>query len=238
MGTQGGWNEPSAPTQEQLSSDPFFQRQPVQSPTWVVMGQLTPAALPAQPLVEPREPFSGCLDAFGLERTLTYGRLPGGLVMLNWPKQGNDWHADLGRCISPDPAQRDDLAVAMRDHSRSFLDTLRACSGGALEPGSAFPGPTPELALMPYWREGRRLVGVAVVTEADLLPLGNGRRGPLPLDASGRCTSIAVGTYANDHHYPGEDWPLAPKSCRWGGRWTELLLCRWLPWCPPRQPTW
>ena len=33
-------------------------------------------------------------------------------------------------------------------------------------------------------------------------------------------TSIAVGTYANDHHYPGEDWPLAPKSCRWGGRWT------------------
>ncbi|MFN9644836.1 MAG: FAD-dependent oxidoreductase, partial [Cyanobacteriota bacterium] len=23
-----------------------------------------------------------------------------------------------------------------------------------------------------------------------------------------------------DHHYPGPDWPLAPKSCRWGGRWT------------------
>ena len=219
------WNEPSAPTQEQLSSDPFFQRQPVQSPTWVVMGQLTPAALPAQPLVEPREPFVGCLEAFGLERTLTYGRLPGGLVMLNWPKQGNDWHADLGRCISSDSEQRDDLAVAMRDHSRSFLDTLRACSGGVLEPGSAFPGPTPELALMPYWREGRRLVGDAVVTEGDLLPLGNGRRGPLPLDASGRCTSIAVGTYANDHHYPGEDWPLAPKSCRWGGRWTGTPFC-------------
>jgi hypothetical protein len=29
-----------------------------------------------------------------------------------------------------------------------------------------------------------------------------------------------VGNYANDHHYPGPDWPLAPKSCRWGGRWS------------------
>ena len=220
------WNEPSAPSQEQLSCDPFFQRQPVQSPTWVVMGQLTQAGLPAQPVVEPWEPFVGCLDAFGLERTLTYGRLPGGLVMLNWPKQGNDWHSDLGRCISPDSAQRDDLAAAMRDHSRSFLHTLRACSGGTLEPGSAFPGPNPELALMPYWREGRRLVGDAVVTEGDLLPVADGRRrGALPVDASGHCTSIAVGTYANDHHYPGEDWPLAPKSCRWGGRWTGTPFC-------------
>ena len=219
------WNEPSAPPRLQLSSDPFFRRQPVQSPTWVAMGQLTEARLPVQSLVRPQEPFRGCLETFGLERTLTYGRLPGGLVMLNWPKQGNDWHIDLGRCISPDPKEKDDLAVAMRRHSRAFLDTLRACSGGALEAGSAFPGPSPELALMPYWREGRRLVGDAVVTECDLLPVAAGRRGPLPLDASGRCTSIAVGTYANDHHYPGEDWPLAPKSCRWGGRWTGTPFC-------------
>ena len=37
--------------------------------------------------------------------------------------------------------------------------------------------------------------------------------------------SIAVGNYANDHHYPGDDWPLAPKSCRWGGRWTGTPFC-------------
>jgi hypothetical protein len=43
---------------------------------------------------------------------------------------------------------------------------------------------------------------------------------PLPLDGQGRTTAIAVGNYANDHHYPGPDWPLAPKSCRWGGRWS------------------
>ncbi|MFN9636289.1 MAG: FAD-dependent oxidoreductase, partial [Synechococcaceae cyanobacterium] len=34
------WGEPSAPPQRLLESDPFFVRQPVQSPTWVVLGQL------------------------------------------------------------------------------------------------------------------------------------------------------------------------------------------------------
>ena len=56
------WNEPSAPPRQQLSSDPFFRRQPVQSPTWVAMGQLPEARLPVQPLVEPQEPFRGCLE--------------------------------------------------------------------------------------------------------------------------------------------------------------------------------
>ena len=79
---------------------------------------------------------------------------------------------------------------------------------------------------MPYWREGRRLVGIDVVTENDLLPVGpNQSHGPLPMDELGHCTSIAVGTYANDHHYPGDDWPLAPKSIPWGGRWTGTPFC-------------
>jgi hypothetical protein len=79
---------------------------------------------------------------------------------------------------------------------------------------------------MPYWRESRRLIGTTTVTENDLLPLStDAHRASFPLDASGECTSIAVGTYANDHHYPGKDWPLAPKSCRWGGRWTGTPFC-------------
>jgi glycine/D-amino acid oxidase-like deaminating enzyme len=34
------WGEPSAPPRADLERDPFFRNQPVQSPTWVVMGQL------------------------------------------------------------------------------------------------------------------------------------------------------------------------------------------------------
>jgi hypothetical protein len=102
------WGEPSAPSAQRLKSEGFFREQPVQSPTWVVMGQLQsdrPLAAHASgvdpngtPLLLP-EPFKEACAAFGLERTISYGRLPGGLVMLNWPLHGNDWHRGLERAF-------------------------------------------------------------------------------------------------------------------------------------------
>ena len=213
------WNEPSAPEQKRLDQEIFFVEQPVQSPTWVVMGQLR-GDRPEQFPRTPAPPFEGCSERFGLERTLTYGRLPGGLLMLNWPLNGNDWHQGLQRCISPEADQRAALAAEMQAHSLTFLRELERCSCGWLTAADAFPSTNPSLALMPYWREGRRLRGQATVTELDLLPGADGAlRAPLS------AKSIAVGTYANDHHYPGDDWPLAPKSCRWGGRWTGTPFC-------------
>ena len=218
--SQDTWNEPSAPSADALATDAFFRQQPVQSPTWVVMGQLTAAAPESSALSAPAAPFDKALEAVGLERTLTYGRLPGGLVMLNWPLGGNDWHHGLGRSIAPLASERDALDREMQQHSLQFLDQLSRCSGGWLNRGDAFPSARAHLALMPYWREGRRMMGQSVVTERDLLPVTTqARRSHLS------STSIAVGTYANDHHYPGEDWPLAPKSCRWGGRWTGTPFC-------------
>ena len=220
------WDEPSAPEQSRLENETFFQRQPVQSPTWVVMGQLHGELAQQHLNAIPRAPFQRSTANFGLEKTVTYGRLPGGLVMVNWPLKGNDWHNGLGRAISADAQQREDLAHEMQRHSKDFLAALSECSGGWIAPGNAFPGEDPSLALMPYWRESRRLIGRTTVTERDLLPISTGAlRGPIPIDAKGRCTSIAVGTYANDHHYPGEDWPLAPKSVRWGGRWSGTPFC-------------
>ena len=213
------WDEPSAPEQARLDQELFFAEQPVQSPTWVVMGQLGKDR-PAQFPHTPAPPFERCLERFGLERTLTYGRLPGGLVMLNWPLNGNDWHQGLQRCISQEADLRASLATDMQEHSCRFLQELERCSCGWLTAADAFPSANPSLALMPYWREGRRLRGRATVTELDLLPVTDGaRRGPLTAQ------SIAVGTYANDHHYPGDDWPLASKSCQWGGRWTGTPFC-------------
>jgi hypothetical protein len=229
------WREPSAPPQKDLDLDPFFSRQPVQSPTWVVMGQLgaTPSApLPNTPLAPP---FEAASDAFGLERTITYGRLPEGLVMLNWPLHGNDWHHQLPQLFDPDPAIRTAVEREMQHHSLAFLAALQQASDGWLQPGRCFPEPGADalalsgaspLALMPYWREGRRLVGLDVVTELQLLPQGTGQAtAALPTDGAGAISSVAVGNYANDHHYPGPDWPLAPKSCRWGGRWSGTPFC-------------
>jgi len=240
------WQEPSAPLAAELER-PFFRDQPVQSPTWVVMTRLaTPDSLashqPSEGGPEPPTslpaPFTGACDAFGLPRTLCYGRLPGGVVMLNWPLQGNDWHQGLDRAFAVDaaadfpasPLERE-LAEAMQQHSLAFERVLVKASGGELIRGGHFPTRDAAmsgslqgdeaLALMPYWREGRRMVGQELVLEQHLLPSGQGACiAPPRLDASGRSDSIAVGNYANDHHYPGPDWPLAPKSCRWGGRWS------------------
>jgi hypothetical protein len=232
---QETWGEPSAPEGQRIANEPFFQEQLVQSPTWVVVGQLRddrpldgPGFAEGPPVLP--SAFAGCCQSFGLERTLTYGRLPGGLVMLNWPLQGNDWHRGLERAFDPDPVVQAQLASAMQDHSLDFATALEQASDGWLQLGDAFPERdrphSRSLALMPYWREGRRLQGQTVVIEQQLLPLGPGaQRAALPLDGDGQLQSIAVGNYANDHHYPGGDWPLAAKSCRWGGRWTGTPFC-------------
>ena len=236
--SQEQWGEPSAPSRRRLESEPFFRQQPVQSPTWVVMGQLgsdrlqpdpartiDPAGVPTLPA-----PFEQACEAFGLERTISYGRLPGGLVMLNWPLHGNDWHAGIARAFSGDTEAEAELNEAMQAHSLRFATALEQASGGWLQRGAGFPAeagsPAPWLAAMPYWREGRRLIGRHTVIEQELLPQGPGASiAALPLDGSGALQSIAVGNYANDHHYPGPDWPLAPKSCRWGGRWSGTPFC-------------
>ncbi|MCP9774556.1 FAD-dependent oxidoreductase [Cyanobium sp. WAJ14-Wanaka] len=228
------WDEPSAPSAQALATDPFFKEQPVQSPTWVVMGQLAKEEPSSglNPKPQLPAPFDSASENFGLERTITYGRLPGGLVMLNWPLAGNDWHHQLGDLFESDPAQRAEIYGQMRAHSLAFADALKEASAGWLQLANCFPadgqGPAAEalqgpsaLALMPYWREGRRLVGQTCVLEQHLLPPRAGCFiAPMPLGADGTVTSIAVGNYANDHHYPGGDFPLAPKSCRWGGRWS------------------
>ena len=235
---QEQWGEPSAPSAERIGSDPFFKEHPVQSPTWVVMGQLRSDRLEPDPKlgINPDgkpclpEPFQQACEAFGLERTITYGRLPGGLVMLNWPLHGNDWHWGLERAFSNDPAQEAELFRDMQAHSLRFADALEEATGGWLQRGDAFPAdsgsPSPCLAAMPYWREGRRMIGRQTVIEQDLLPVSDGiSAAALPINDAGELQSIAIGNYANDHHYPGPDWPLAPKSCRWGGRWTGTPFC-------------
>jgi hypothetical protein len=236
---QEQWDEPSAPKEERLQSEGFFREQPVQSPTWVVMGQLQSDQLLADPAsgMDPNstsmlmpEPFDQACAAFGLERTISYGRLPGGLVMLNWPLHGNDWHRGLQRAFDADPRAEQELMAEMQAHSLHFADQLQRCSDGWLKRGEAFPqeagSPAPWLAAMPYWREGRRMIGVKTVIEQDLLPQTSGQSiAALPFNDACELDSIAVGNYANDHHYPGPDWPLAPKSCRWGGRWSGTPFC-------------
>ena len=76
------WSEPML--QVRTFAADVLREQPIQSPTWVVMGQLAAGPGPEIPLVSP-EPPSTPPSSCGWAR---YLRTPSrGLVMLNWPLQ-------------------------------------------------------------------------------------------------------------------------------------------------------
>ncbi len=230
--------EPSAPRSLSDPSDPLYaitQRYPVQSPTWVVVmqdygeGQRAPL-IEAPPQVSPDSDFEGAwagydtADISAGEHFLNYGRLPGDCFMINWPHRGNDYGVGLHRLIESASARLQYQQEA-RWHSQSFARYIQAQMGrryGLAE--SVFPStersPSGAFALMPYYRESRRLKGLTTVCESDILPVKGGQTAALPINDAGEMSAIALGNYPNDHHYPGFEMPLAPKAIRWGGRWT------------------
>lgn len=213
---QSEFDEPSAP----VIPNNLTQKYPVQSPTWVVIlkdfGREGAAPeIPAPPRNTP-EQFMKAWEKHGSEQFINYGRLPGELLMINWPLHGNDYGEDLGRLINQN--KRQEFLQESLWHSQSFARFIQTQLGrryGLAEdvfPTASLGGGA--YALHPYYRESRRLIGLVTVREQDILPVTGGKVAALSTDG------VALGNYANDHHYPGMDFPLQPKSIRWGGRWT------------------
>ncbi|MBD2040277.1 FAD-dependent oxidoreductase [Microcoleus sp. FACHB-672] len=233
---QREWGEPSAP----IGPNTFTQRYPVQAPTWVVIMQdygadAVAPEIPAPPLDNPAQ-FAGAWDNYGPERFLNYGRLPFNRFMINWPLRGNDYGNRLDRLIESETA-RDEFLQEASGHTQSFARFIQMQLGGryglaehifpeSLTGNRAIQNQSTAYALHPYYRESRRLQGLVTVREQDILPMVAGRVASLQTDSAGQVTAIALGNYANDHHYTdtGEpdmaSLPLQPKSLRWGGRYT------------------
>ncbi|HEY9636291.1 MAG TPA: FAD-dependent oxidoreductase [Coleofasciculaceae cyanobacterium] len=232
---QSEFGEPSAP----VASNELTQRYPVQAPTWVVIlkdfgNTLAAPEIPPPPQDIP-EQFIGAWESYGAEQFLNYGRLPGSLFMINWPVRGNDYGEGVGRLMES-RSQRQQFLQEARWHTQSFARFIQtqlgrrygladnifphSLSSLKLRPTPYAPFAGGAYALHPYYRESRRLKGLVTVQEQDILPITGGQVASLPVDAAGQGSGIAVGNYANDHHYPGINFPLTPKSLRWGGRWT------------------
>jgi hypothetical protein len=229
---QSQWQEPSAPS----GPNNLTQQYSVQAPTWVFVlqdfGSTDKApAIVLDPAMPPElqsfglQSFTQTWDGYGTEQFLNYGRLPGDRFMINWPQHGNDYGVKLDRLVESTAACTDFLQEA-HWHSQHYAQFLQAQLGrryGLAE--TTFPRLATGIgggafALHPYYRESRRVQGLVTVCEQDILPLPNGHVAELPIDASGRAEPIALGNYANDHHYPGYEFSLTAKSVRWGGRWT------------------
>ena len=218
---QDQWQEPTAPA----GPTALTQRFPVQAPTWVFYLQdFGPEAIapeiPRPADYDPshyREAFAGYASA---QRVLDYGRIAGDRFMINWPQAGNDYGDDLNRLVGT-AADRAAALQAAYDRSLGFAHWLQQTLGRRYGLADQLFPDAGAFALYPYFRESRRLQGLATVTENHILPVVGGWGAALPRDPHSRASSaIAYGNYPNDHHYPGEVFPLAPKSLRWGGRWT------------------
>ncbi len=235
--TQDVWQEPSAPVSLTDPSDPLYkitQRYPVQSPTWVVImqdyGEQNAPTIDAPPRLSADSEFENAWANYGNANTsagencLNYGRLPNNQFMINWPHQGNDYGVNLSRLIESESARKE-YGQEAQWHSQSFARYIQTHLGKryglaqdifpktADSPGGAF-------ALMPYYRESRRVMGLSTVCEGDILPVKAGQVAALPVNEHGEVSAIAYGNYPNDHHYPGFEMPLAPKAIYWGGRQT------------------
>jgi hypothetical protein len=207
------WGEPSAP--ENFNS--LTEQYPVQAPTWVVVmqdfGEDIAPEIPPAPNYD-SSLFVGAWDDYEPEKFLNYGRLPGNWFMMNWPICGNDYGQQAERLIESKIA-RSEFYQECFWHSQNFAHFIQTHLGrryGLAE--GVFPSLSPAFALHPYFRESRRLEGLITVCEQDILPIAGGRVSARFDDA------VAIGNYANDHHYPGVKFSLQPKSIRWGGRWT------------------
>lgn len=174
--------------------------------------------------------FDGAWDNYGATKFLNYGKLPDNLYMINWPICGNDYGKNLGRLIESESSQQEFLQEAYY-HSLDFAYFIQSKLGKRYSLAkNIFPHQQlldanyslyhNGFALHPYYRESRRLRGKVTITENDLLPVPNGYVAKLPTNSLGEVNSIAIGNYPNDHHYPGIEFKLQPKSFRWGGRWT------------------
>lgn len=130
---------------------------------------------------------------------LSYGRLPGGKYMINWPIEGNDYYSNI---IEMTPSEREHVYQAARNFTRGFVYFIRN------ELGFKQLGLADDefkdyayMAAIPYVRESRRIEGKVRFTLNDLEhPYANGNHLYR--------TSIAVGDYPVDHHhgrYTGEE---------------------------------
>ena len=131
--------------------------------------------------------YRNCCDTWSPERMLSYGRLPDGHIMLNWPQGGNDIYLDY---LS---MPREEVYRQAKHRTLGYLYYLQTELGythlGIAD--DVFPS-ADGLPFYPYYRESRRFAG------RDTMTVDAAKR---PYDYDLYTRAIAVGDYPVDHHH-------------------------------------
>lgn len=136
------------------------------------------------------------------EMMITYGRTPSGKYMINWPIYGNDFYVNS---IEMTRAERVEAYRKAKDFTRSFIYFIQTELGMRNLAPADDEFPTEDgLALIPYHRESRRIVGEAFFTM-------DAAASPYDYRHPYYRTGIAVGDYAVDHHhFRHPEWKSLP----------------------------
>ncbi len=131
--------------------------------------------------------YRNCCDTWSPEMMLSYGRLPDGHSMLNWPQGGNDIYLDY---LS---MPREEVYRQAKNRTLGYLYYLQTELGythlGIAD--DVFPS-ADGLPFYPYYRESRRFAG------RDTMTVDAAKR---PYDYDLYTRAIAVGDYPVDHHH-------------------------------------
>ena len=132
---------------------------------------------------------------------MTYGRLPNGKIMINWPIEGNDYYVNM---IEMNDEERAEAVAKAKAHTRNFLYFIQHDLGLNTLYLADDEFPTEDLMpLMPYHRESRRMVGEVRFKLNHITD---------PYDFTLYRTAIAVGDYPVDqHHTRYTGWEALPN---------------------------
>lgn len=147
--------------------------------------------------------YSDCLSrGHSVGQMLSYGALPGGKMMLNWPISGNDCYVrDITRMLPSGRAAAIDSAKRIALGYLYYIQTELGQKNIGIAEGEY---PTDDgLPMIPYYRDSRRIEGEVTFTLADI---------DRPYSNELYRTAVAVGDYPVDHHhYRNPDWRDLPQ---------------------------
>lgn len=131
-------------------------------------------------------------------KMLDYARLPNNKYLLNWPIYGNDIYLDI---IELSHQQRQSELIKAKEQTLRFIYFIQNQLGYKNLGLANDEFPTADkLALIPYYRESRRVKGLARFTINHIAK---------PFDYTYYRTGISVGDYPIDHHHKKN--PAAPQ---------------------------
>jgi len=128
------------------------------------------------------------------ESFISYAALPNDKYLLNWPMRANDFPTT--KDIYDAVGDRSKFYKKMKQHTLNYVHYMQTKLGHPEWGIAEDEFPTEDfLPFIPYVRESRRVKGVTLMKENDVVPYDGTNRPRFRVD------SVAVGDYFLDHHH-------------------------------------